>query len=516
MTKKTVKAKKLGLGKATLHDQLDNHALRTVFHGALLLVIASVMPAGCVDLSEPGSATDGAEGIITDATVAGEASSLTSPGAVFTSGDPFLVKTTSLIDVAASTSGALTHVTAGALTTVPQQNITSLNYTTYLGFGGNDRGESIAIDGSGNAYITGTTSSFGSTTNVFVAKMSPSGSLLYYVYFPGSTSQDISVDGAGYAYVVGTTAAGEALTKINPTGTGIVYSAVIGWSWLAAVQVDAGGNVYLAGQINTDVAVGKLNPAGTAFIYAVSFGGTGLESSTEIAVDTAGSAYIVGFTTSSNFPAVNAFQPSLRGGEPDAFVTKLNATGTGIVFSTYLGGDLTDVGLSIAVDRNNNSYVTGTTSGAGFPVSPGSAQSTPGGMRDAFVTKFSSMGIRLYSTYVGGSGQEAEAYIAVTPAGAAYLVGHTSSTNFPTTASAFQPLAPGASNAFVVQLNTTGSAYSYSTYLGGSDNELGSSIAVNSSGRAYATGTTYSTNFPTTVSGHGGLGDAFVTSFNGP
>jgi hypothetical protein len=342
-------AKNLALGKATLRDKLDNQYLRIVSRGALLIVIASVMAAECASFSEPGSAADGAEEIITDDIVAGEGSSPASPGAVYSHGDPFLVNTTVLIDVAASSNGDLTPVKA----TVPQQNITSLSYTTYLGFSGDDYGKSIAIDGSGNAYICGTTYSFGSATNIFVAKMRPSGAQLYNVCFPGTECISISVDSAGNAYVVTT----KVLTKINPTGTGIVYSSTIGWDAIFAIQVDAGGNAYLTGSTNSIVAVGKVNPAGTAFVYAVTFGGTGNDVGLDIAIDTAGSAYIVGYTTSSNFPVVNALQSNLRGGM-DAFVTKLNATGTGIVFSTYLGGDASDVGISIAVDSNNNFYVT--------------------------------------------------------------------------------------------------------------------------------------------------------------
>lgn len=406
-----------------------------------------------------------------------------------------------------------------------QQEISSLGYSTYLGFSGVENGQAIAVDGTGNAYVCGEITSFGSNYNIFVAKMSPSGSNLYYIYYPGGGTgcRDIAVDASGNAYVVGPGSAGPSITKLNPTGTAVVYSATLGWESITGVRVDASGNAYVVGSVamgsaDTDVVVGKINPTGTAFVYSVAFGGTSYDNASDIAIDGAGNAYIVGATYSTDFPVWNAFQPTLKG-DIDAFVAKLNATGTALTYSTYLGGTGGDGGEAIAVDSWGNVYVSGTTDTSSFqdfPVTTGAVQTTPGGYNDAFVAKFSSAGNRLYSTYIGGSGNDVGGGIAVSSAGVAYVTGSTGSTNFPTSSLAFQPFSQGGSDAFVVQLSPTFNAYTYSTYLGGGGNDFGDDIALDTSSNVYLTGGTYSTNFPTTVYGPGGAFDAYVTKLNGP
>lgn len=405
-----------------------------------------------------------------------------------------------------------------------KQQIASMGYSTYLGFGGDEFGNALAVDGSGNTYVTGTTTTFGGTLNVFVAKMSPSGTNIYYTYFPGTQSQSIAVDGSGNTYVVYTSPSGPALAKINATGTSMLYLANIGWNELSAVKVDSAGHAYVVGSINNgvsgvDVAVGKVDPTGSYFVYAQAFGGTGIDKGNGIAIDTAGNAYIVGTTASSNFPVVSAFQTTLRGPE-DAFITKLNSTGSGILFSTYLGGNTYDTGTSIALDGSNYVYVTGSTAALNgvqsFPVTSGTVQYSPGGGGDAYAAKFTSTGSRIYATYIGGGAVESGASIAVSRTGVAYVTGYTTSGNFPTTSLAYQRFPQSGADAFVVQLSTNFGSYSYSTYLGGSSTDMGSSIAVDGSGHVYVTGRTNSVNFPTTVYAAGGLYDAFVTKFNGP
>jgi len=415
-----------------------------------------------------------------------------------------------------------TEAPVGQMTSVKQE-LSSLGYSTYLGFGGDEYGNALAVDASGNTYITGTTTTFGGT-NIFVAKMSPSGTNLYFTYFAGSQAKGIAVDASGNAYVVGTTSAGPTITKVDPTGSLQIYAASLGWSDVTGVKVDSAGNAYVVGSIvrgvaGLDVAVGKVNNTGTAFIYSLAFGGTGTDIGNGIAIDTAGNAYIVGTTSSSNFPVTpSPFQATLRGTQ-DAFVAKLNATGTTLVYSTYLGGDFTDSGNGIALDSSNNAYVTGSTFAfngiQSFPVTAGTVQSAPGGGGDAFAVKLNTLGGRVYATYIGGSGAESGASIAVTSTGVAYITGNTTSNNFPTSNLAFQRFASAGANAFVVQLSTTFNAYSYSTYLGGNGTDIGSSIAVLSNA-AYVTGNTNSTDFPTSVYAPGGAVDAFVTKFNGP
>src|SRR6266851_2193022 len=191
-----------------------------------------------------------------------------------------------------------------------------------------------------------------------------------------------------------------------------------------------------------------------------------------------------------------------------------------LVYSTYLGGSSTDVGFGIAVDSSGNAYVTGYTQSSNFPTTAGALQTTFGGLADAFVSKLNSSGSALvYSTYLGGGSTDFGFGIAVDSSGGAYVTGYTQSSNFPATAGALQTTFGGGADAFVSKLNSGGSALVYSTYLGGSSFDFGFGIAVDSSGNAYVTGYTCSSNFPTTAGalqttfGVGGAIDAFVAKF---
>ena len=234
--------------------------------------------------------------------------------------------------------------------------------------------------------------------------------------------------------------------------------------------------------------------------WATYLGGSNLDIGRGIAVDGAGNAYVTGQTDTLNFPgtAGSSIQPTL-GGSQDAFVTKLNAAGTAILYSTYLGGSDNDGGSSIAVDVDGNAYVTGETFSSDFPGTAGNPiQSTLGGFIDAFVTKLNATGTAiLYSTYLGGPFADAGSGIAVDREGNAYVIGLTSSSSFPGTAgSLIQPTLSGNGDVFVTKLNAAGTALVYSTYLGGSGDELGRGIAVDGAGNAYVTGVTLSSNFP--------------------
>ncbi|HEV2840963.1 MAG TPA: SBBP repeat-containing protein [Chthoniobacterales bacterium] len=257
--------------------------------------------------------------------------------------------------------------------------------------------------------------------------------------------------------------------------------------------------------------------------YSTFLGGSFGDQGRDIAVDSAGNAYVVG-VPSSDFPTVNAFQDTSHGIQ-DVFITKLNAAGSALVYSTYLGGSGYDFGLGIAVDSAGSAYVTGQTSSTDFPTANAFQGKNASGLGDdAFVAKLSPTGSALvYSTYLGGSNNDAGVDIAVDSAGNAYVTGFTSSTNFPT-ANGFQRIEGGFEHgdAFVTKFNGAGSALVYSTYLGGGDSDHGESIAVDSAGNAYVTGSTLSTDFPTvnafqsTFGGgsDGESGDAFVTKFN--
>ena len=243
----------------------------------------------------------------------------------------------------------------------------------------------------------------------------------------------------------------------------------------------------------------KLSADGASLVYSTYLGGSGEDEGARIAVDESGSAYLTGVTDSMNFPTANALQPTFGGGLGggfDAFVTKLSADGTSLVYSTYLGGLASDLGSGIAVDESGSAYLIGFTDSTDFPTANALQPSHDPGT-DAFATKLSADGASLvYSTYLGGLSVDAGLGIAVDELGSAYLIGITDSTDFPT-ANALQPTFGGGRDAFVTKLSADGTALDYSTYLGGSGNSEGSGIAVDGSGNAYLSGWTQSSDFPT-------------------
>jgi hypothetical protein len=394
-------------------------------------------------------------------------------------------------------------------------------YSTYLGGSNDDRGYGIAVDGGGNAYLTGYTTSInfpgttgstiqathgGGTSDAFVTKINAAGSAILYSTYLGGSSYDfgsgIAVDASGSAYVTGNT-----------------YSTNFPGTSSSTIQPAHGGGGY-------DAFVTKLNAAGSAILYSTYLGGSGSDDGRGIAVDTSGNAYVTGQTLSSNFPgtSTSAIQPTHGGGGGDAFVTKINAAGSAIIYSTYLGGSGGDFGQGIAVDASGSAYITGATSSTNFPGTTGSTiRATNGGGFDAFVTRINAAGSAiLYSTYLGGGGYDVGYGIAVDASGNGYITGYTSSTNFSgTSSSAIQATYGGGGlDAFVTKINAAGSAILYSTYLGGSGDDFGQGIGADASGSAFVTGFTSSTNFPGTTGSaiqatHGGGSyDAFMTRVN--
>jgi hypothetical protein len=444
-----------------------------------------------------------------------------------------------------------------------------LSYSTYLGGNDFDDGSGIAVDASGNAYITGTTTSpnfpttgplqptkGGGARDAFVTKLSADGSARLYSTYLGGSSEDygysITMDTAGNAYVTGETWSSDFptanaiqptngggsnafVTKLNATGSALLYSTYLGgnyWDIGHAIALDTAGNAYVTGETwsddfptanplqaarsgsYSDAFVTKLSAAGSALLYSTYLGGKNGDWGYGIAVDTEGNAYVTGTPWSTDFPTANPFQAE-NAGAYDAFVTKLNVVGAALVYSTYLGGMYYDVGYGIAVDAEGNAYVTGEAASSDFPRATPFQDAFGGGFNDAFVTKLNAAGSALiYSTYLGGVGNDAGYSIALDASGNAYVTGGTVSANFPTA----NPLPPaeggGIPDAFVTKFNTAGSALLYSTYLGGSGSEYSASIAVDTAGNAYITGETWSTNFPIAspvqaVFG-GGFNDAFV------
>jgi hypothetical protein len=335
------------------------------------------------------------------------------------------------------------------------------------------------------------------------------------------------------------------------------------WQKPTVYQQDATGKHCVAvrfrlkrlpnGQAGVSFALGRYNRArplviDPVLIYSTFLGGSGSPpygaSAKGIAIDSAGNAYITGSTAPNGFPTtVGAFQPVSPAQNPstsNAFVTKLNATGTAVIYSTYLGGrsGFGDGGFDIAVDGSGNAYIAGATSSSDFPTTLGAAQpklnSQYSNAYNVFVTKLNATGSALlYSTYLGGSGVFFPTVIGDTPtglaldsAGNAYITGNTPSADFPTTPGAFQrvnsaPLVYSTS-AFVTKINSTGTAFLYSTFLGGSRGDMAAGIAVDNGGSAYVVGSAYSLDFPTTpgvfLPAHGvnsiGTYTAFITKFN--
>ncbi len=369
---------------------------------------------------------------------------------------------------------------------------TALVYSTFLSGG---RGQDIALDASGNAYITGEATAPGFPTtpgafrtshvlgvfSVYAAKLSPTGALVYSTYLGGQAGYGIAVDSSGNAYISGsafspefpatpgafqrTIAGGNDafVTKLNAAGSALVYSTLLGGSAgdeASRIVVDASGNAYLTGAArsgdfpttpgalqrtnsggNEDAFVAKLNPTGTALVYSTLLGGRSPEGGFDIALDSAGNTYVAGLTYSSDFPTTpGSLQRTKGAGEaPDAFVAKLNPAGAALVYSTFLGGNRTDGASGLALDSFGNAYVTGQTCSSNFPVTPAALQTPLRGNCDAFVTKLNASGAGvLYSTFLGGGDSEAGTGIAADSAGNAYVAGETLSFNFPITPGVIQ------------------------------------------------------------------------------
>lgn len=445
-----------------------------------------------------------------------------------------------------------------------------------------DYANGIAVDAADNAYIIGgtesanfpTTNAFqsangGTSITAFITKLGPGGSNLVYSTYLGGSIRDcgngIAVDAAGNAYVSGWTLSTNFPTKnafqpaiggvtnafvakLGPGGSNLIYSSFLGGDgsylndWANAIAINAAGNAFVAGSTSStnfptrnafqatlrspvsNVFVTKVGPDGSNLIYSTYLGGSGTtgDFGYGIAVDAAGNAYVTGYTSSTNFPTQNAFQSTLRSPVSNGFVTKLGPDGSNLVYSTYLGGsgsNYNDYGYAIAVDTSSNAYVTGLTGSTNFPTTINALQRTLGGHQNAFVTKLGPDGSNLvYSTYLGGNNIDAGFGIAVDASTNAYIAGYTFSSTFPTR-NAFQSTLGGQANAFVTELGASGSNLVYSSYLGGNGDDLGFAIALDATGNAYVTGSTTSTNFPTTNAFQSTLaswyGNAFVTKIGG-
>ncbi len=439
-----------------------------------------------------------------------------------------------------------------------------LSYSTYLGGTAGEEGRGVAVDASGSAYVTGVTSSAdfptrgpaqpvgGGSSDAFVAKLDPGGSLVYATYLGGSAADEgsgVAVGSSGGASVVGTTSSADFPTRspvqatragtsdafvarLDPSGAGLAYATYLGGSNAEegrGVALDPSGRAHVTGMTRSanfptrnpvqaargggwDAFVAALDPAGSALSYSTYLGGGGTDAGFDVAVSGTGSAHVTGLTASSNFPTRNPFQAARSGGS-DAFVAALDPTGAALAYSTYLGGSSDEEGRGIAVDPAGGAAVTGFTASNDFPMR-NPVQASLGGGWDAFVARLDPAGTALHSsTYLGGGSFDMALGIAVSPSGSLHVAGSTSSSNFPIADGALQSAKSGGSDAFVAELHPSGSTLEQSTYLGGAGSDAGSDVAVDAAGSAYVTGYTFSGDLPTVSAAQaarGGGSDAFV------
>lgn len=390
----------------------------------------------------------------------------------------------------------------------------SLIYSTYLGGSGDDVANSISLDTQECAYVTGSTlddnfpvtpGAFQTTklfvlVTGFITKFSTDGGSLIYSTYLGGTRQDImndiAVDAQGYAYITGWTSSPD-----FPVTPGVFQTNFIaGTAFVTKLALDGGSLIYstfLSGRISTygqHISVDSLgNSYITGFVLG-NLGGSLTDQCRGIAVDTQGCAYVVGDTTSIDFPVTPGAFQTTNAGVSNVFVTKFSSDGSSLIYSTYLGGSGTDLGYAIALDAQDCSYVTGQTASANFPITPGAFQTTAGGI---FVTKLAVDGDSLiYSTFLGSGGTGFG--IAVDSQGCSYVTGQGGT--IPTTPGAFQTTltAPVGSVGFITKFSVDGSDLIYSTYLYGNGNGYCQGIALDAYDYAYVTGITNASNFPVT------------------
>ncbi|HKP53615.1 MAG TPA: SBBP repeat-containing protein [Chloroflexia bacterium] len=454
----------------------------------------------------------------------------------------------------------------------------TLTYSTYLGGFYGDGAADIAVDAQGNMYVTGSTMSsdfptagnpfqpvWGGAHDAFVTKLSPDGSTIIYSTFLGGSGEInggefprfISVDASGNVIIAGSTDSDDFpttpdayqiiyagtgdlfITKLNSTGSDLIFSTYYGDAGVeepGGFVVDGAGNTYFTGYtfpgFSSYVIVGGISADGSQLLFARMIGGQipgpGNENANSagggIALDSAGNIYLTGYTRAADFPVTpGAYRTSLQAFE-DGFVTKLNPTGQTILYSTFINGGVSEYMDDITVDGAGNAYITGNTSSADYPTTPGAFQTVKGDPRIAFVTKLNPAGSDLvYSTFLGDDdfNFDPEDYgfaIRVNGAGSAYVVGYTSSPGFPVS-NPLQATMNGPYDAFITKFNPAGSALDFSTFLGGTGGDVADSIVVDTSGNMYVVGGTSSTNFPVVnavqPTNHGD-GDAFIIKISDP
>ena len=388
-----------------------------------------------------------------------------------------------------------------------------VEFATLLGGAGDDLLGGVAVDAAGNVYTAGSTTSFSFPlrnaldpdldlfTDVTITKLMPDGSGLFYsTYFGGShreAAHDIVVDDDGNAYIAG---------MYEPTGAGLDFPVTEG-----AFSTTPSGAA--------DGFVTKLNSIGGALVYSTLLGGPRTDEIYAIRLNDQRCAVLLG-ETGGIFPTtVTAADPIFNGGGTDAFLAKLSADGSEILYATYLGGSGRERVRSMALDGEGFAYVAGVTDSRNIQTTPGALQPERAGDQDVFIIKIDTTGAPpAYATYLGGNQAEEEAAIAIDSGGNAYLTGSTQGFDFPTTLGALSTEVAGPKDAFVAKLNATGETLLYSTFLGGSDIDTGSAIAVDAEGSIHVIGSTRSFDFPVTPSAedptYAGAFDVFVVKLS--
>ncbi|MBK6749712.1 MAG: SBBP repeat-containing protein [Acidobacteria bacterium] len=394
----------------------------------------------------------------------------------------------------------------------PTVTYNALAFSTFVGSFGDDIVSEIAVDSNGCSYITGRTTSisYPTTTGTF----------------------DTTSNGSEDVFV----------TKVNSSGTGLVYSTYLGGPFFdegRAITVDPNGNVYLGGTASisfpttvgaidttfgggADVFITKLNAAGNSLNYSTFLGESSIEYADAIATDSAGNAYIGGRAGDAplDYPTTAGAFDTTHNGIDDAFLTKINDTGTAIVYSTFLGGSDIDGARAVWVTPNGEAILAGFTTDAvtDLPTTAGSYDPTHNGVTDFFVTRFDPTGSSLvYSTFIGGPGIDNLNSLAVDEVGSVYVTG-IAATGFPITAGAIDTTAVGSNEIGISKLNAAGTSLVYSTFFGGTQAESANGIAVDRFGNVYIAGSNTAGDYPTTVgpydSTFNGASDAVVTILN--
>ncbi|QII12692.1 hypothetical protein KsCSTR_33130 [Candidatus Kuenenia stuttgartiensis] len=454
--------------------------------------------------------------------------------------------------------------------------------STYLGGQDDDRGRYLTLDASGNVYVTGLTSSsdfpttvgaydtsFNSSSyNVFVSKLdSGLTSLLASTYLGGSShdySHSLALDASGNVYVTGLTSSSDFPTtvgaydtsfnsssynvfvsKLDSKLTRLLASTYLGIAGPTdsgpSIALDASGNVYVTGFTSSsdfpttvgaydtsrnayDIFVSKLDGRLTSLLASTYLGGSSDDYGKSIALDAGGNVYVTGHTSSTNFPTTDgAYDTSSDKYYSDVFVSKLDSGLTSLLASTYLSGSSNDYSHSLALDTSGNVYVTGWTKSSNFPTTAGAYDTTYNGDYDVFVSKLDSdLMSLLASTYLGYSGYDYGYSLALDASGNVYVTGLTSSSDFPTTVGAYDTSGNynGDYDVFISKLNSGLTSLLASTCLGGSDSDGGRSLALDVSGSVSVMGNTKSSDFPTMVGAHdtsfnGGDYDIFISKLDG-